>query len=82
MLMGWALIFIRTFPFWATPMGMAFITGWWASNRIKGRQGRSVLWAIGGIMLIAGSGFFLYFQGQFTAVPFVWELLRGPASEH
>jgi hypothetical protein len=82
MIMSWALIFIRTFPFWATPLGMALITGWWASNRIKGRQGRNILWPIAGVGLIIGSACFLYFQGQFTAVPFVWELLRGPASEN
>jgi len=62
-------IAVRTIPFWCIPIGLALVT---TALKVKGKK-----WMmIPGILLVIGSILFLVFNGQFSAVPFVHEMLN------
>ncbi len=71
---------VRTFPFWAIPLGAAMISSTWARRAQKMSGGRRTLLLILGLSLIVASGFFLYFQGHERAVPLVHEMLYTPGA--
>ena len=66
---NWFYILVRTFPFWAIPIGFAVLA------TAFGKKGKKWL-LVPGIALIAGGVAFLFAQGHFTAVPFVHEMLN------
>ncbi|MEO5668665.1 MAG: hypothetical protein ABIR96_11450 [Bdellovibrionota bacterium] len=73
--MTWVYILVRTFPFWAIPIGIGLITA--AIRTKKGSKKKKFIYIFLGFTLIISSTLFLYEQGQFTAVPFVHELFHG-----
>lgn len=73
--MTWVYILVRTFPFWAIPIGIGLVTA--AIRNKKGSVKKKLLYIVLGLTLIGTSSFFLYEQGHFTAVPFVHELFHG-----
>ena len=73
--MGWLYTFVRTFPFWAIPLGIALITGWLSSGK-HGKQKSPKLWIVIGIFLIITSVIFLVFKGHETAVPWIQEMIQ------
>ncbi len=75
--MGWLYTIVRTFPFWAIPVGLTFI---FSSLRTKPNSKAGKLWkmvyVVIGILLLSLSGAYLAFQGHKEAVPFFHELLN------
>jgi hypothetical protein len=69
---------VRTFPFWAIPLGAALISSTWAKRTQKMSGGKRSLLLLSGFLMILASGLFLYFQGHERAVPMVHELLYTP----
>jgi len=72
---GWVYILVRTFPFWAIPIGVALITA--ALRGRKGNTKKKILYITSAIILLSTSAWFLLEQGHFSAVPFVHELFHG-----
>jgi hypothetical protein len=78
--MNWIYILLRTFPFWAIPIGLVLVY----TGIIQRRKKKYLLL---GLLFIGTAIFFLSSQGHFTAVPWAHELLFGdkeqrmPASE-
>jgi hypothetical protein len=72
---AWLYILVRTFPFWAIPIGIGLIT---ASVRSKKGSGKKkIIYLFLGIVLIGASTLFLYEQGHFSAVPFIHDVFHG-----
>jgi hypothetical protein len=70
----WIYILIRTFPFWAIPIGVALLgTGMSSKGKKK--------WAVFGFVLVASGILFLFFEGHFKAVPWVHEMITGDRYE-
>lgn len=74
--MGWIYIFIRTYPFWAFPTGIALIAV--ALTHKKGNKRRKQFYFVLSVLLIASSVYFLIMQGHTDAVPFFHQLIYGP----
>lgn len=73
--MGWVYVLVRTFPFWAIPVGLGFLTA--AVRTKKGSGKKKIIYFIIGIFLNAASAYFLMNKGHLTAVPFVHQLIHG-----
>lgn len=73
--MAWFYIVLRTFPFWAIPIGFALVTGYFPSRR-KGRR-YPKMWIVTGIALLGASVLFLVKKGHLTAVPLAHEIFNG-----
>jgi len=73
---GWLYIFIRTYPFWAFPLGIALITA--AFRLKKGNGRRKQLYLLSALILMGSSGYFLWAKGHEEAVPFFHHLMYGP----
>jgi hypothetical protein len=73
---------VRTFPFWAIPLGAALISSTWAKRVQKMSAKKKMLLLLFGIFLVLDSVVFLYFQGHEKAVPFVHELFYGPGVKY
>jgi hypothetical protein len=72
--MTWIYILIRTFPFWAIPIGVALLgTG-------LSKKGKKKFAALGATLILGGI-LFLAFEGHFKAVPWVHEMLTGDRYE-
>jgi hypothetical protein len=69
--MNWVFILVRTFPFWAIPLGLVFI-----GSSFRGEKKKSQL--LIGVVMIALSVAFIFFQGHFMAVPFLYEATKDP----
>jgi uncharacterized membrane protein YqhA len=72
---GWIYILIRTYPFWAIPLGVALLTA--AIKTRKGSAKKKMMYIFISISLLMSSGFFLYHKGHMTAVPFFHQLIHG-----
>lgn len=68
---NWFYILVRTFPFWAIPVGLALLA---TGIRTKGKK---LYLLIGVILILSGVGF-LFGQGHFLAVPWVHEMWNAP----
>jgi uncharacterized membrane protein YedE/YeeE len=72
---AWLYILVRTFPFWAIPIGIGLITA--AVRSKKGSGKKKIVYLVLGVTLMVGSALFLYEQGHFSAVPFVHDVFHG-----
>jgi hypothetical protein len=70
---NWFYILVRTFPFWAIPIGLALVA---TGLRRKGKK----LFLLIGLILIAGGVSFLFAYGHFLAVPWVHEMWNTPSA--
>jgi hypothetical protein len=68
-------ILVRTFPFWAIPVGIALITA--ALRGKSGHKKKKFLYIATGLILLGGSAVFLIEQGHVQAVPFVHDIFHG-----
>lgn len=73
--MGLVYTLVRTFPFWAIPLGIALLTAALATR--GGNKKKKVFYMGIGISLLGTSAYFLYAQGHVEAVPFVHRMFYG-----
>lgn len=67
-------IILRTFPFWAIPLGFVMVTGYFPTRKAGRRY--PIIWVILGIFLLAASVLFLVKKGHLTAVPLAHEIFN------
>ncbi len=68
-LLNWFYVIIRTYPFWAVPLGIFLAL-------VGIRQAGKKKFLFGGISLIVTGVAFLFLKGPFYAVPFMHEMLN------
>ncbi len=74
--MGGLYILIRTFPFWALPLGLFFLIAF-ARKKTRPKGKSAIFMIVFSTSLLTGSVIFLLKRGHVNAVPFFHEVFTG-----